>query len=387
MATFAPNFNPQNINDDVFVFNFLVYNRNKIDPITNSTFVPAGMTFQNLGGELIAFPNPVIQRMSKQQYLETKQNYLTNLSTDLWTFATKETPIIDPDTGKTLWTYFYTRSTQIPTELTEPYDLANNNEERNEAQKKIVKFISSRLVRFPFFLPKSIPVSEVNFNSDNLLLTYCRHFNSNIVNINGNAEDIGTFFDCGTLLEFEAEFLRSVFRFGILDLSTFNRKRVIINGKETAKLEPLPNCFRCRSWVVYCSSEAPLGMPEDTSFKGFILDLVDDSVNSEEELINFYGEDAKFFSDRKLAELWIADTLNRLGAKWLCKTYLEETGEFDENDMPIKTEIVKCVEIAARCAEKLIEDGYDLYDSEEECIENCNRDETPTPEPTPTPNP
>jgi hypothetical protein len=374
MAVFAPNFNEKNV-DDVFVYGFWTYNNQQ------RALVPLGMTFENradLGGEVVGFPNPVIERMSKQEYLILKLNYEFNLVDQVWNNIRKENPVIDPETGKTVWEYYLdldlVGAILVPSDLTERYDLIGDE----TSLKNITVFIYGllfgkggfELASGPYRL-ESIPAIEVNFDANNLLKTYCRYKSIDILSFGGNEEDVGTFFDCGTLLPFEQNFLTPFFLLGQvfpLLLNTFSRKKLIINNKEIVKDEPLPNCNRCFRWKVFCGDcDSIQVLP---NFKGLIISPVDEI---EQENGNLEDTSIRYFISLEGAQNWVQRTIERLGTKWTCCIIPKldpVSGEFfkDENDNIIMEN--KCYEISAYC-----EDSFgQTYNSKEECEEDCGKE-------------
>lgn len=358
MAIFAPTFNDKNF-DDVFVYNFYTYN-NQLQSL-----VPLGMTFGNLLGETIGYPHPVILRMSKVDAENLLDDYYFSVATQLWNNIKKENPLVDEETGKNVWEYSLPIEgfLSIPSDLTQAYDLTG------EGLGSIKDFIIGQVfgpkigivlapdgglgiggVENAAYRPGAMRAVEASFDSDNLLKTYCRHKNSNILNIGGNLEDVGTFFDCGTLLPFEEFYLSAAWlpvgAAGPLNHVTFSRQRLIINNKEVHSKEPMPNCNKCLIWVATCF--------DSCRGDGIIVRRLNDADNLEDE-------SKRFFRSFEEANAWV----KRQRKTWVCcATYVSDEPFIDNIEH-------KCLEISKFCADA---EGFEItYNSEEECEEDCGK--------------
>lgn len=359
MAIFAPTFNDKNF-DDIFVYNFYTYN-NQLQSL-----VPLGMTFGNLLGETIGYPHPVILRISKAEFKTVKENYEFGIVDQLWNNIKKENPVVDQETGKTIWEYSIPIEgfLSIPSEYTESYDLIGDQESLSiikdfirleifGPQKGIVVGPDGNLeignIGYLGYDIKIISANNINFDSDNLLQTYCRYKNNNILNIGGNAEDIGIFFDCGTLLPFERFYLdiELVVAVRPLDLTVFSRQRLIINNKEINSKEPVPNCNKCFIWVVKCF--------EPCAGNEIIVKRMSDFDDLEDT-------SKRFFRSFEEANNWIETQ----GKTWVCCDASAE-------DEPFKEDVeYECLEISKFCADVV---GFEkTYNSIEECEEECEED-------------
>lgn len=360
MAIFAPTFNDKNF-DDIFVYNFYTYN-NQLQSL-----VPLGMTFGKLLGETIGYPHPVILRMSKAEFKIVKENYELGVADQLWNNIKKENPIIDEETGKTLWEYSLRIEgfPSIPSDITEAYDLTG------EGLDSIKDFITGEVFgefrglegHFGFgdigvaYDIETISVISVGFDSDNLLKTYCRYKNSNILKIGGNIDDVGTFFDCGTILPFEEFYLRN--DLGVvspLDLTSFSRQRLIINNKEVHSKEPMPNCNKCLIWVATCF--------DSCREEGIIVRRLRDSDNLKDE-------SKRFFRSFEEANAWV----KRQRKTWVCcsdYTFSDPQDQPPGGGMGGGLEFEhKCLEISKFCADAELFER--TWNSEEECEEDCGK--------------
>lgn len=351
MASFAPNFqpNPENIND-VFVHDFWAYSAQY------EMFVPAGMNLSPIpqfNNKIVGFPNSVIERMSLNEYNTLVDNTATSIANTIWNNKRKSTDPIDEVDEKEIYAYLFLDSAILP-DLTRLYDLAESGEPKQQALNNILKQLKKQQLDREDLLPKFTPAIDVNFDSNNLLHTYCRYEkNTNI------------FFDCNKCLQFESDFLSIMddvgnpglmgpVNIGPLFINTFARRRL----PDRIDRQPMPNCVLCRKYVVYCNSDLGFG---PAPFKTLIVEPVMEDLE--------YPDHAEFFYTLREAENFRAIKL-LAGSKWICST--------DENIDPpgigeFPPQPKKCYEISSHCSEYFSEYDITIYNSLEECEENCGK--------------
>jgi hypothetical protein len=355
MIIFAPikNITPENITD-VFVHDFWSYSEQL------KIFIPFGMTFEQiprLNNQFVGFPNSEIELMSFMEYKALLKKTKRNLALFVWSKINRSEDPIDVINNKNI--YIYTDSIDsfenlitgfvVPRSLTEPYDLSDG-EEKNKHLEKILELFEEL---YNEYMPRYTPAIDASFDQDNLFLTCCRF-----------EQESKKLFDCNKLLFFELTFLRELYTRLIfpgidpLNIFAFSRRRV----PNTLPKTPMPDCEKCSGFTVYCNrpwDDIETKIAPIREEKGLIL------IPTPEDDIG-YGF---LFKNLKEANQYFDETLNNEQTKYLCLPKVQVAmGPVIEYE---------CKELLEPCAMEYIDGDEDedmpLYDSEEECEENCNK--------------
>jgi hypothetical protein len=229
----------------------------------------------------------------------------------------------------------------------------------------IKNVIKSLFGPYSIFLPKIVSVRAADRLND-LFVTYCQ-FNRTFV-----LEVVA----CGKCLPYEAKFMSDVDVFfenkTMLDpifvhnyaTQYFSNIKLAKSKLSTIVRSKVPDCDICISYVVYCDE------PEDNIFsepailrtKGLVLEKFATYDDYDENNPNI-----KFFRTLKEAKKYFDETINNTNSKWLCLPKIRAAMGPDIE--------YECKELLEPCAIEYRNENEDivLYDSQEECEENCGK--------------
>jgi len=346
-AIFAPNFNPLIPgNEQVYVINFWNYYHNLQTPGYGG-FFPQGMArIIDIDNSSIRLnPNSAIQKMTKNEYdelirdkkIELAQIFLDNAILDEFTLTL----------------------TLVGVQINGPTTLQQLIKENSPL------FQDGSL--FNDFLPVAIPVvsDRVLLEIEDLFGTYCM-YNSD-----------GALIECDKCLPHEAKYMKTLDFYisseeeeeeiPVLNMTSvifFQHPKIVPPGSTLPITTTAPSCELCSSYVVYCD------------ISSILPDLIVASGNPPTEVYglkleesgkNFsgYPNNSKFFHTKKEAEDYYNSLIIK-DPKWVCWSF----GMGDEQNIP-----ARCYPVSDLCLESFaaIIDPPDIYDSEQQCEENCNK--------------
>jgi hypothetical protein len=350
MAVYAPITDPNKLipgNETVYVTNYWDFDDLNFFTDTYGPFFPKNLTTFPTGKEFFQFPvikmipGSFVGVMTKKEYDELLQ-FTKQQIAQFFIQRSNFTPfgrILVPSIGV--------------------IGLENLN---------IDNVIKSLFGPYSIFLPRIVPF-RVTDRLNDLFITYCQFSTIEGLFVSQSSEVV----TCDKCLPYEAEFMKSFT--GLAEtIKIFENLFVhsyITNSFGNIKINnvrsKVPACNLCIYYVVYCGSpydDIDLFQQKPIlKTKGLILEkfTVDDE-NDYEDTPNI-----KFFRTLKEAKKYFNETLNNTKSKWLCLPKVPGVIGPDRE--------LECKEMLEPCAIEYVDGDEDivLYDSKEECEENCNK--------------